>query len=329
MKFLFSYLKQRKSAIIIFVLFSGVFLCSFLLYHIPTGAVVYPAVLCGFFGSVLIFLDYRKIKNKHKLLSELCRYTEDITDNFPAAVTIDDADYQKIIRLLDEEEKQRNTEMHIRFSDMVDYYTLWAHQIKTPIAAMKLNLQNDDSELAGIISEDLFRIEQYVEMVLVFLRLDSDYTDYVIKEYSLDAIVKSAVKKFASQFIRRKITLVYEPLEANILTDEKWLSFVIEQVLSNALKYTKSGEISITLESPETLCIKDTGIGIAPEDLPRIFEKGFTGYNGREDKKASGIGLYLCQRICRNLGHTISAYSALGAGTEIRIGLNRESIEIE
>lgn len=329
MKFLFSYLKQRKNSIIVFALFSGVFLFSFLLYHIPTGAVVYPAVLCAFFGAVLIFLDYRKIKNKHKLLSELCRYTEDITEHFPAAVTIDDADYQKIIRLLDDEEKQRNTEMHIRFSDMVDYYTLWAHQIKTPIAAMKLNLQNDDSELAGIISEDLFRIEQYVEMVLVFLRLDSDYTDYVIKEYPLDAIVKSAVKKLASQFIRRKITLVYEPLEAKILTDEKWLSFVIEQVLSNALKYTKSGEISITLETPETLCIKDTGIGIAPEDLPRIFEKGFTGYNGREDKKASGIGLYLCQRICRNLGYTISAYSSLGEGTEIRIDLSRESIEIE
>lgn len=329
MKLFLSYLKQRKNTIIIFTLFSVIFICSFILYDIPAKAVVYPAVLCGFFGSVLLFLDYRKIKIKHKALSELYRYTENITDNFPIASTIDDEDYQEIIRLLVDEQKQRNTEMNIKFSDMVDYYTIWAHQIKTPIAAMKLNLQNYDSEIARIISEDLFRIEQYVEMVLVFLRLDSDYTDYVIREYPLDDIVKNAVKKLASQFIRRKINLEYEPLDAKALTDEKWLSFVIEQVLSNAVKYTKSGNISITLENPKTICIKDTGIGIAAEDLPRIFEKGFTGYNGREDKKASGIGLYLCKRICNNLGHNISACSSLGEGTEIRIDLSRESIEIE
>ena len=195
MKFFYSYLKQHKYSILIFVLFSAVFLCSFILYDIPAGAVVYPALLCGFFGAVLMFFDYRKIQNKHKTLSELYRYTGNLTDHFPPAVTIDDKDYQEIIKLLVDEEKQRNTAMHIKFSDMVDYYTLWAHQIKTPIAAMKLNLQNDDSELARIISEVLFRIEQYVEMVLVFLRLDSDYTDYVIKEYSLDDIVKSVVKK--------------------------------------------------------------------------------------------------------------------------------------
>ncbi len=310
-------------------MFSGILLCSFILYHIPAGAVIYPALLSAFFGAVFIFFDFRKIKNKHKILCELYKYTENITDNFPAAVTIDDVDYQEIINLLVEEEKQRNTAMNIKYSDMVDYYTLWAHQIKTPIAAMKLNLQNSDSEMAGIISEDLFRIEQYVEMVLVFLRLDSDYTDYVIRKTPLDGIIKSAVKKLASQFIRKKINLVYNPIDLEVLTDEKWLSFVIEQVLSNALKYTKSGEISISLENSGTLCISDTGIGIASEDLPRIFEKGFTGYNGREDKKASGIGLYLCNRICSNLGHTISANSTLGKGTEIKIDLSRESIEIE
>lgn len=329
MNFLFSYFKQCKNSIIIFILFSVVFLFSFILYGIPAGAVVYPALLCAFFGAVFMFFDFRKIKRKHKTLAELYKYTENITDHFPDAITIDDKDYQELINLLVENEKQRNTDMNIKYSDMVDYYTLWAHQIKTPIAAMKLNLQNSDSEMSRIISEDLFRIEQYVEMVLVFLRLDSDYTDYVFKKTPLDAIIKSAVKKLASQFIRKRINLVYNPIDTEVLTDEKWLSFIIEQVLSNALKYTKSGEISIFLESPETLCIKDTGIGIASEDLPRIFEKGFTGYNGREDKKASGIGLYLCKRICNNLGHNISADSSLERGTEIRIDLSRESIEIE
>ena len=152
------------------------------------------------------------------------------------------------------------------------YYTLWAHQIKTPIASIRLNQQNEDSEFSRRVAEDLQRIEQYVDMVLAFLRLDSDSTDYVFMEYDLDGIVRSAVKKFSTQFIRRRINLVYEPLGKKVVTDEKWLSFVVEQVLSNALKYTPSGTVGIYIEEPTTLCISDTGIGIAPEDLPRIFE---------------------------------------------------------
>ena len=194
---------------------------------------------------------------------------------------------------------------------------------------MRLNLQSEDTAFARRISEDLFRIEQYVEMVLCYLRLDSGSTDYIIREYDLDSIIKQAIKRFAPQFIRRRIQLFYEPVHASVLTDEKWLLFVMEQVLSNALKYTESGSITIVLEAPLTLCIRDTGIGIAPDDLPRIFEKGYTGYNGRSDKKASGIGLYLCRRICKNLGHTITALSSLDAGTEIRLGLAHEKIKIE
>lgn len=173
------------------------------------------------------------------------------------------------------------------------------------------------------------RIEQYVQMVLCYLRLDSDYTDYVIAEYNLDDIIKQAVKKFSTQFIRKKIKLEYTPLNTTVITDEEWLLFVIEQVLSNALKYTPSGSIAISLEKPKTLCIKDTGIGIAPDDLPRIFQKGYTGYNGRGDKKASGIGLYLCRRICNNLGYSISANSSLEGGTAIYINLNQIKLEKE
>ncbi|MFR2965264.1 MAG: sensor histidine kinase [Anaerovoracaceae bacterium] len=157
------------------------------------------------------------------------------------------------------------------------------------------SLQKEDTEFSRKMSPELFRIEQYVEMVLTFLRLDSDTTDYVIKEYSLDDIVSQAVRKFSGDFINRKLTLEYKPLKAKVITDEKWLSFVIEQVLSNALKYTVNGKISISMEEPKTLCISDTGIGIAAEDLPRIFEKGYSGYNGRVNKRASGIGLYLCK----------------------------------
>ena len=179
---------------------------------------------------------------------------------------------------------------------------------------MKLNLQYNDSDQNRELLDDLQRIEQYVEMVLCYIRLDPNSSDYVIKQYQLDVIIKQAVKKFANQFIRKKISLIYTPVDVKVLTDEKWLTFVLEQVISNALKYTKSGSISITVEADKVLCIRDTDIGIAPEDLPRIFESGFTGYNGRSDKKASGLGLFLCRRICRNLGHEIYAESALGSG---------------
>ena len=194
---------------------------------------------------------------------------------------------------------------------------------------MRLTLQNEDTPLTRKLTNDLYRIEQYVEMVLTFLRLNSDSTDYVFKEYDLDNIVKSAVKKFSSEFIGRKLRLIYDPLNTSVITDEKWLSFVIEQVLSNALKYTPSGSITISLVGEKTLRIEDTGIGIAPSDLPRIFENGYTGFNGRTDKKASGIGLYLCRRVCNNLGHTITANSTVDVGTAIDIDLTQTKLEME
>lgn len=175
---------------------------------------------------------------------------------------------------------------------------------------------------------ELMRIEQYVEMVLCFLRLDSDSTDYVLKEYRLDDIIRPAIRKLAPQFIMKKLSLVYDTIDRQVLTDEKWLGFVVEQVLTNAVKYTSSGSVKISCEDNK-LIIKDTGIGIAPEDLPRIFDKGYTGFNGRMDRKASGIGLYLCRRICSNLGHNITAASVPGQGTEIVIELERNKLEVE
>lgn len=174
------------------------------------------------------------------------------------------------------------------------------------------------------------RIEQYVDMVLCYLRLDSEDTDYMFQEYGMDGIVRQALHRFSSSFINGKIRLEYQPVKSRVLTDEKWLLFVIEQVLSNALKYTKSGgRIWIEEAEPGILCIGDTGIGIAPEDLPRIFEKGYTGYNGRCQKKASGIGLYLCSRICNRLGHRIWVSSAVGAGTRVYLDVRKAHLEIE
>ncbi|HBV51689.1 MAG TPA: hypothetical protein DEF06_05345 [Clostridiales bacterium] len=329
MKLFFEYLKQRRSGIILFLIFSIIFSVVFVLYNITFKAVLYPFLLCLAIGVVFFIFDFLSVKKKHEKLCEIRHLTSSMIDNLPKIKSIDEADYQKLIKNLTDEISDIEYKSSMKYHDMIDYYTVWAHQIKTPITSMRLSLEREDTALSRKLKSDLFQIEQYVEMVLCYLRLDADSTDYVIKEYELDELIRQAVRKYAASFIRKKLRLEYAPVNCRVLTDEKWMLFVLEQVLSNALKYTKAGSISISQESPGILCIRDTGIGIAPEDLPRIFEKGYTGYNGRSDKKASGIGLYLCKRICRNLGHRITAESAVGTGTVIRIDFRRAELEVE
>ena len=316
------YVRQRKRTIILFFLFSFVFLFTFFLYNLPMAAVCYPICICLIITLGVFVWDIKHIKRKHQKLTELSQQPASLMEHFPAQQTQDDLDYQAIIQSLRQQQNQLETTMNMKYQDMIDYYTIWAHQIKTPIAAMRLTLQNEDSALSRQISEQLQKIEQYVEMVLAFLRLDSTSKDYVFRQQPLDTILKDAVKKFARQFIRKKLRLSYEPTNAMVLTDEKWLCFVVEQILSNSLKYTAKGSITIRQEPGKVLVIEDTGIGIAPEDLPRIAEKGFTGLNGREDKRATGLGLYLCRRVLKSLSHKMEITSQVGKGTQVRLMLD-------
>ena len=212
---------------------------------------------------------------------------------------------------------------------MMDYYTLWVHQIKTPIAAMRLRLQDEDTPQARTLLADLGRIEHYVSMVLTYLRLEGSSTDYVIRETDLDSVLRPVFKQFAGEFISRKLKLDYTPVNKRVLTDEKWLSFVVEQLLSNALKYTLAGSVSVYLEEPAILCIRDTGIGIAPEDLPRVFERSYTGLTGRADKRASGLGLSLCRQICSKLGHGLFIESVPDCGTVVHVDLSAAKLSVE
>lgn len=319
-----AYVRQHRKGILAFLLLCAVFSFSFFLYRFPLRAVLYPALICAVLGLVFLGVDFAQRKRRHRQLSEIKNLPAAMISSLPPAESIEEEDYQEIIRALQEEAAALTASAAARYHDLTEYYTVWVHQIKTPITSMRLTLQNEDSPLSRKLGSDLLQIERYVEMVLAFMRLDSDSSDYVFREYSLDAIVRQAVAKFASEFIDRKIRLEYEPVCKSVVTDEKWLSFVIEQLLSNALKYTRRGGcVKISLQAPLTLCIEDTGIGIAPEDLPRIFEKGFTGYNGRTDKKASGLGLYLCRRICGKLGAEINVSSRPDQGTTVRIDLGQ------
>lgn len=328
MKLFLNYLKQRRNDILLFLIFSFVFALVFFLYKISLEAVLYPLLLCVAIGIVFLIFDFRSVKKKHEKLCEIQQLTSSMIDILPKIKSIDEADYQKLIKNLTEEISDIEYNSSMKYRDMIDYYTVWAHQIKTPIASMHITLQNEDSPLSRRLTSELFRIEQYVEMVLAFLRLDSTSTDYVFKEHDLNGIVKNSIKHFSTEFIERKIKLEYSPPDKKIITDEKWLSFVIEQLLSNALKYTREGSIKIYMDN-QSLCIEDTGIGIAPEDLPRIFEKGYTGGNGRLNSKASGLGLYLCKRICDNLGIGITARSEIDRGTTVLLNLEQYKLRTE
>lgn len=329
-RFFQQYIKTHLRAALVFLACCGVFLAVFALYRLPLGAVAYPALVCGLLLLLVCALDCRKAYRRHRTLAELARMADTLAeDALPEAETLNERDDLALMRALVLARRSQANAAAQQYADMADYFAVWAHQIKTPIASMRLHLQNEDSALARNLASDLARVEQYVEMAMVFLRLGEGASDYVIRECSLDDIIRQAVKRFSGEFILRKLRLVYEPVERSVLTDAKWLSFVVEQALSNALKYTREGSITIEMEEPLTLCVRDTGIGISPEDLPRVFEKGYTGFNGRADQRASGLGLYLCKRVCRNLGHTITASSTPGEGTIIRIDLSRNAIHPE
>ena len=316
------YLKQRRKWLLLLACCVLVFAVSFLLYHLPLAAVLYPSALCAALVLGWFLADYRKQREKKKRLTHLAALPDDLTERLEGTPGSLEEAYETIIRNLSQREQDFRREQQRREADRADYYTTWVHQIKTPIASMYLSLENEDSPLSRSLGEELQRIEQYVQMVLTYQRLDSVDTDYVFRECPMDPLVKGALRKFAAQFIRKGIRLDYTPTRKSVVTDEKWLSFVVEQLLSNALKYTPQGTVSIYLEDG-SLCIRDTGIGIAPEDLPRIFERGYTGCNGRSDKKASGLGLYLCRRICNNLGHNLTAESTPGVGTLMKLDLNQ------
>ena len=328
MKTVFAWLKYRLWQI---VLFSGLMLIfSTVVWLSGAGGVLagYTALLSTALALLLALPDLRRFALRHRQLSDALKSIRVSDEQLPPPENLIEEDYRQLIRALGEEKQRQASAMDLRMSDMQDYFTLWAHQIKTPIAAMRLILQTKPENSAMEIEGELFRVEQYVEMVLNYLRLDSDSTDFVFRTCALDDIIRQCVRKYAKQFIRKRIRLEYEGTALQVLTDEKWLCFVIEQILSNALKYTSAGSIRIFTQG-ETLVIEDTGMGIAPEDLPRVFEKGYTGYNGRTDKKATGIGLYLCKRILNRLGHEISISAQVGKGTRVSIDLSREELTVE
>lgn len=327
------YIRSKYKSVLLFALFLGVFCLVSYLYRIPADALIYACVLCLFFAVVFMIYSYCRYRQKAGMLEDIRARVEFGPEELPRAANDIEAEYQAIIRYLYTKTAAAVSMRDKDMTDMLEYYTMWVHQIKTPIAAMGLLLQSEQNcPSRDAMQLELFKIEQYVEMVLQYLRLGEDSSDFLLGKVQVDKVVREAVKKYSTMFIKRRISLRYEGVEAVAMSDEKWLSFVVEQLLSNALKYTPpEGTISIYMDPAleNTLVIEDTGIGIQAEDLPRVFDKGYTGYNGRNDKKSTGIGLYLCRQIVGRLGHGLTISSEVGKGTKVKLGLAYKSVRYE
>lgn len=323
MEILKSYLKKNIKVYILFVVFITIFFIMFYLYNLPLEALIYTGSFCFLAALVASFLDFVNYRESYKKLKFLEENILNDLEDLPKSLDIRIDYYHKIIEKLYEELEKLAQENRQKNTDMVDYYSMWVHQIKTPIAAMNFLLDNEEVN-QKILQQELFKIERYVEMVLTYIRLDSISSDYVITKINLDEVVKDSVKKYATIFINKKIKLNYVSYETMVISDKKWLSFAFEQILGNSVKYSSAGG-EITIETCENkLVIEDKGIGIKEEDLPRIFEKGFTGFNGRYEKKSSGLGLYLCKKTLDKLGHHIEISSKVGEGTRIEITFPKE-----
>lgn len=323
MEILKSYLKKNIKVYILFVVFIAIFFIMFYLYNLPLEALIYTGNFCFLAALIASFLDFVNYSESYKKLKFLEKNILNDLDALPKSLDIRIDYYHKIIEKLYEELEKLTQENRQKNTDMVDYYSMWVHQIKTPIAAMNFLLDNEEVDQKNL-QQELFKIERYVEMVLTYIRLDSTSSDYVITKINLDEVVKDSVKKYATIFINKKIKLNFVSHETMVISDKKWLSFAIEQILGNSVKYSNTGG-EITIETCENkLIVEDNGMGIKEEDLPRIFEKGFTGFNGRYEKKSSGLGLYLCKKTLDKLGHHIEISSKVGEGTRVEITFPKE-----
>ena len=326
MNILFTYLKKSRLYLLSILLPAIITGVIFYLYHLPAEPAIYVTVLWIFSGSMALLYGYWGYRKKYRQLLIVKNAPDLNLNRLDSPSDSIEQLYQEISFNLNKMRMDLETNIQKSTEDMNDYYTMWAHQIKTPIFALRLLLNENPEQNKAALAE-LFKVEEYVEMVLGYLRTENISSDLSLSKYPLDNIIREQIHRYAGIFISKKLSLTYDGTDETVLTDEKWLGFVIGQILSNSLKYTKEGGIKIYVQNG-TLLIEDTGIGIRSEDLPRVFEKGYTGINGRDDRHATGIGLYLCKKILNRLGHNISIESEEEKGTYVLIRFPQENLTL-
>lgn len=304
--------------------------CFMLVSQVRLEDLAYLLILELFVLGVIMTVDLIRYKARVKQVEDLLkRPVAEQSYNVEAKDILE----ERYVDLIHAQEKSRvDTEnISARSSkDMEQYYNIWVHQIKTPISGMNVLLQSmEPTEEVGELQNQLFSVEQYVDMALQYQKIKSTTNDFSFAEIPLNKVIRENIRKYARLFIAKKLAVRYEETALRVLTDEKWISFVLGQIITNAVKYSDKGSITISAYEDECntyLSVKDEGIGISPEDLPRVFERGYTGYNGRADKKSTGIGLFLCKSVTRMLGHKIQISSEPGKGTEVTIIFSKQRI---
>ncbi len=320
-----AYLQHRRFGLCIWAGLAGLACVVASVFSLPPQPLLYGLLLAVLGLLAACIPDYLRQEKRHDVLEQMLKrpaaesrelWPESLSELRPetpmeeACVEL----LQKQGRELEEKISRERSER----KRLEAYYMLWTHQVKTPVSAMRLLLgEMEPSEERLLMETQLFYIEEYLGLLLGYMRLGSKSTDYLFEQVSLDEVLRAGIRKYAPLFIRRKLKLEFEPTGRKEVTDAKWLGFVVEQLLSNSLKYTAEGTISIGWEGG--ICIRDTGMGIPPEDLPRVQQEGYTGSNGRMEEKSTGLGLSLCRQICDQLSLELDISSRVGEGTRVCI----------
>jgi signal transduction histidine kinase len=327
----FRYLSDKKYLILFYIVqISFISLVNFfdrnnrLLYSNYWYIVIVSTMLFLLYLSTDYFLK-KRYYNSLKNLIDL--FKRDWINNIPDSPGYEQNLTNELLVKLYKETNEELDENNNINKENIEFISSWVHQIKTPIAVSKLLLEKNKNkpsrELTDSIGEEIDKIEDNVQKILYFSQLNDFANDYVIEDVNLEEVSKECIKKYSGYFINKKIKILFDNLNLTVKSDKKWLAFIIGQIISNSLKYSKEGgEIKITaskLADESILKIQDNGIGIKKEDLPRVFKKSFTGFNGRQINNSTGMGLYLSHKLSKKLGHYLSIFSIPQNGTEISI----------
>lgn len=291
------------------------------------GDVLYSGLLFLAALALVVALDAPLFMRRCKQLSELRENVAGFEQEIPAGSNALEQAYAGIAQGLLQRLRQETDALDRMHRRDIEYYTMWVHQIKTPLSALRLLLEGGVAGQAQL-EQELFQIERYVEMALSYARSARMESDMVIEPCDVEAVLRKSIRKYAPQFIAKDLRVQVEGQGWLAPADAKWLAFLLEQLLSNAVKYTYAGGVTARLARP-VLEITDTGVGIRPEDLPRVFERGFTGYNGRIDQRASGLGLGMAKRVADALSIRLQMESEWGKGTRVILILPEGGREFE
>ena len=300
-----------------------------LAYKVGILVRLYCALIVIFVVVLAILVEYKRKKDYY---DELIKNMEDLREKYLISEIIKTPNFieGKILKeILQDTGKSmlENVNYYKNIQeDYKEYIELWIHEVKIPIAASKLMIQNNKNQITKSIDEELDKVENYTEQALFYARSNTVEKDYIINKTNLKEIVNGAILKNKTTLLNEKVSIELTNLKSEeVYTDSKWAVFIINQIIQNAIKYSKKEDKKIEISSKEKnekviLYIKDNGIGIKKGEITRVFEKGFTGENGRAiGQKSTGIGLYLCKKLCDKLGLGIELNSEKGEGTEVRI----------